>query len=143
MHLQSFLDHSLRPVTCQNYSLNVNSPRPFQGYGKGAWFARRSIHEGVGFARFKRSMQIEFEKSLAEQGPPGSGNVRGIGGEELAQVVASDREREVANPDTVLGAFLRGVLVVGGHGGLRIGSRCILIGGTLGRLLFGLSQSLL
>lgn len=58
---------------------------------KGAWFARRSIHEGLGFARFKRSMEIEFEKSLAEQGPPGSGNVRGIGGEERVEHIKTNK----------------------------------------------------
>lgn len=58
---------------------------------KGSWFARRSVHEGIGYNRFKRSLQIEFEKSLAEVGPPGTGNVRGIGGEERVEQVKGDR----------------------------------------------------
>lgn len=57
--------------------------------GKGAWFARRSVHEGMSFKRFKRAMEYEFEKSLAEPGPPGTGNVRGIGGEERVEQVKS------------------------------------------------------
>ena len=45
----------------------------------GAWFARRSVHEGLGFARWKRAMQMEFAESLKVQGAPGEGSVRGIG----------------------------------------------------------------
>lgn len=58
---------------------------------KGAWFARRSVHEGIGFSKFKNSLQMEFEKSLAEEGPPGTGNVRGIGGEERVEQAKTDR----------------------------------------------------
>lgn len=49
--------------------------------GKGAWFARRSVHEGLGFSRFKRGFEREFPTSLAVQGAPGEGNIRGIGAE--------------------------------------------------------------
>ena len=49
--------------------------------GKGAWFARRSVHEGMGFRKWKLGLQREFPESLAVQGGPGEGNVRGIGGE--------------------------------------------------------------
>ena len=49
--------------------------------GKGAWFARRSIHEGLGFSRFKHGFEREFPTSLAVQGKPGEGNIRGIGAE--------------------------------------------------------------
>lgn len=45
----------------------------------GAWFARRSVHEGLGFTKWKRAMQREFAKSLAVEGGPGEGSVRGIG----------------------------------------------------------------
>ncbi|KAJ9652950.1 hypothetical protein H2198_007818 [Neophaeococcomyces mojaviensis] len=55
--------------------------------GRGSWFARHSVHEGIGFSKFKKSLQMEFEKSLAEQGPPGTGNVRGIGGEERVEQI--------------------------------------------------------
>lgn len=47
----------------------------------GAWFARRSVHEGISFTKFKRAMQREFAESLAVQGGPGEGNIRGIGGD--------------------------------------------------------------
>ncbi len=49
--------------------------------GRGAWFARRSVHEGLGFSRFKKAFQTEFPTSLAVQGAPGEGNIRGIGAE--------------------------------------------------------------
>lgn len=45
----------------------------------GAWFARRSVHEGMGFSKYKAAMKREFEESLAVQGGPGSGAIRGIG----------------------------------------------------------------
>ncbi|KAE9978859.1 hypothetical protein BLS_000235 [Venturia inaequalis] len=45
----------------------------------GAWFARRSVHEGLGFTKWKRAMQKEFGQSLAINGGPGEGSVRGIG----------------------------------------------------------------
>lgn len=53
--------------------------------GKGAWFARRSVHEGLGFAKFKKGLEREFPESLAVQGAPGQGNIRGIGGERVVE----------------------------------------------------------
>ncbi|KAF2020571.1 hypothetical protein BU24DRAFT_361071 [Aaosphaeria arxii CBS 175.79] len=47
----------------------------------GAWFARTSVHEGLGFAKWKRAMIREFPESLEVQGGPGEGNIRGIGGD--------------------------------------------------------------
>ncbi|KAF9741848.1 hypothetical protein PMIN02_010508 [Paraphaeosphaeria minitans] len=48
----------------------------------GAWFARTSVHEGLGFAKWKKAMMHEFPASLEVQGGPGEGNVRGIGGDQ-------------------------------------------------------------
>lgn len=45
----------------------------------GAWFARRSVHEGLGFTKFKNAMKREFAESMAVEGGPGSGSIRGIG----------------------------------------------------------------
>jgi len=59
--------------------------------GRGAWFARHSVHEGIGFSQFKKSMEMEFEKSLSEPGPPGTGSVRGIGGEERLEQIKTDK----------------------------------------------------
>lgn len=58
--------------------------------GGGAWFARRSVHEGIGFARFRKGLRREFEESLERRmGVGRSGEeemvipagVRGIGAE--------------------------------------------------------------
>lgn len=51
----------------------------------GAWFARRSVHEGLGFERWKKAMQREFPESLAVQKGPGEGSVRGIGGDRVLE----------------------------------------------------------
>lgn len=47
--------------------------------GKGAWFARRSVHEGLSFEQWKSGLEREFAESMKVQGSPGSGNIRGIG----------------------------------------------------------------
>ena len=53
--------------------------------GKGAWFARRSVHEGMGFSRWKAGMKREFPESMKVQEGPGSGSIRGIGGEKRVE----------------------------------------------------------
>nr|GFD59894.1 hypothetical protein [Tanacetum cinerariifolium] len=40
--------------------------------------ARRSVHEGIGFDKFKRAMMRELPQALDVQGGPGAGAVRGI-----------------------------------------------------------------
>ncbi|KAF2637215.1 hypothetical protein P280DRAFT_112097 [Massarina eburnea CBS 473.64] len=47
----------------------------------GAWFARTSVHEGLGFGKWKRAMMREFPESLEVEGGPGVGSIRGIGGD--------------------------------------------------------------
>ena len=49
--------------------------------GRGAWFARRSVHEGIGFSKWRKALEREFPASMEVQGAPGEGNIRGIGGE--------------------------------------------------------------
>ncbi|CAO2653210.1 Nn.00g026210.m01.CDS01 [Neocucurbitaria sp. VM-36] len=56
----------------------------------GAWFARTSVHEGLGFAKWKRAMLKEFPESLEVQGGPGEGNVRGIGGDQRLEDITVD-----------------------------------------------------
>ncbi|KAF3036336.1 hypothetical protein E8E12_006830 [Didymella heteroderae] len=56
----------------------------------GAWFARSSVHEGLGFSKWKRMMQREFPESLAVQGGPGEGNIRGIGGDQRLEDMTVD-----------------------------------------------------
>ena len=53
--------------------------------GKGAWFARRSVHSGMSFKRWKLSLEREFPETLETQGGPGVGNIRGIGGEKKVE----------------------------------------------------------
>jgi hypothetical protein len=53
----------------------------------GAWFSRTSVHEGLGFTKWKESMQKEFPESLEVQGGPGEGNVRGIGGDQRLEQI--------------------------------------------------------
>lgn len=53
--------------------------------GKGAWFARRSVHEGLGFSKWKKALQAEFAETLKGGPGPGEGNIRGIGGEKRVE----------------------------------------------------------
>jgi len=59
--------------------------------GKGAWFARRSVHEGLGFTKWKLGLQSEFPETLEVKGGPGEGNIRGIGGERRVERMAVER----------------------------------------------------
>ncbi|KAI0115081.1 hypothetical protein F4814DRAFT_459931 [Daldinia grandis] len=47
--------------------------------GKGAWFARRSVHDGFAFEKWKLGLEKEFDESLKVEGGPGAGSIRGIG----------------------------------------------------------------
>lgn len=58
--------------------------------GRGAWFARRSVHEGLGFRKWKLGLQREFPETLEVQGGPGEGNIRGIGGERRVENIVID-----------------------------------------------------
>ncbi|GAP91049.1 putative reticulocyte-binding protein 2 like protein a [Rosellinia necatrix] len=49
--------------------------------GKGSWFARRSLHEGLDFEKWKTGMEREFAESLKVQGRPGDGKIRGLSAE--------------------------------------------------------------
>jgi hypothetical protein len=58
--------------------------------GKGAWFARRSVHEGLEFETWKKGLQKEFPETMKVQGGPGEGNIRGIGGERRVEYKVVD-----------------------------------------------------
>lgn len=58
--------------------------------GRGAWFARRSVHEGLGFRKWKLGLQREFPETMEVQGGPGEGNIRGIGGERRVEKIVID-----------------------------------------------------
>ena len=50
-----------------------------------AWFARRSVHEGMPYHKWKQALKSEFPESLEIQGAPGEGNIRGIGAEKRVE----------------------------------------------------------
>ncbi|CZT49228.1 related to nasopharyngeal carcinoma susceptibility protein LZ16 [Rhynchosporium secalis] len=58
--------------------------------GKGTWFARRSVHEGLGFTKWKKGLEREFPETLKVQGGPGEGNIRGIGGERRVEYLNAE-----------------------------------------------------
>ena len=58
--------------------------------GRGAWFARRSVHEGLGFQKWKLGLQREFPETVEIKTSPGDGNIRGIGGERRVERVGVD-----------------------------------------------------
>jgi hypothetical protein len=55
-----------------------------------AWFARRSVHEGIPFSYWRKALQREFPESLQVQGAPGEGNIRGIGAERKVEKKVAD-----------------------------------------------------
>jgi hypothetical protein len=57
---------------------------------RGTWFARRSVHAGVGFDRWRRGMEAEFAESLKVQGGPGEGRIRGIGADKRVEETTVD-----------------------------------------------------
>lgn len=46
--------------------------------GQGAWFARRSVHDGIPFEKWRLGLEREFSESMKVQEGPGSGCIRGI-----------------------------------------------------------------
>ena len=72
-------------LAAKDNPLNMSVYKTSGKDGKGAWFARRSVHEGLGFAKWKKGLEAEFPESLAVHGAPGEGNIRGIGGERVVE----------------------------------------------------------
>lgn len=58
--------------------------------GRGAWFARRSMHNGVPFDKFKLGLEKEFGETMKNSSGPGAGSVRGIGAERRAEHLSCD-----------------------------------------------------
>ncbi|CCC08388.1 unnamed protein product [Sordaria macrospora k-hell] len=65
--------------------LGINVYKLSSKDGKGAWFARRSVHKDMSFDKWRAGLEREFVESIKryqENGTePGTGNIRGIGGE--------------------------------------------------------------
>ncbi|KAF6824644.1 hypothetical protein CPLU01_10744 [Colletotrichum plurivorum] len=53
--------------------------------GKGSWFARRSVHDGLTFEKWKLGLEREFAESMRVQTGPGAGAIRGIGAEKRVE----------------------------------------------------------
>lgn len=68
-----------------NNPLNISVYKLGAKDGKGAWFARRSVHHGLTFEEWKRGMEMEFPETLKVQGSPGSGNIRGVGADKRVE----------------------------------------------------------
>ncbi|EGX94402.1 hypothetical protein CCM_02673 [Cordyceps militaris CM01] len=66
-------------VNPRDNPLNINVFKLSSKDGKGAWFARQSVHEGLSFDDWRVGLQREFAETLKVQGSPGTGNIRGIG----------------------------------------------------------------
>ncbi|KAL7798367.1 hypothetical protein V8C37DRAFT_367562 [Trichoderma ceciliae] len=71
--------------------LNISVYKLSAKDGKGAWFARRSLHHGLTFENWRTGFEKEFPETLKVQGSPGSGNIRGIGADRQVE------NREVEN----------------------------------------------
>ncbi|KAF2972853.1 hypothetical protein GQX73_g839 [Xylaria multiplex] len=77
--------HQARELRKQWKEVKVHNPLGLNIYklaakdGKGAWFARRSVHDGQSFKKWKTGMEREFAESLKVQGQPGGGKIRGLG----------------------------------------------------------------
>lgn len=70
--------HWGKPQKLKNNPLNVQIYKMAGNDRNGAWFARKSVHEGLGFDKMKRAMLREFPLSMSVKGGPGAGAVRGI-----------------------------------------------------------------
>jgi Protein of unknown function (DUF3074) len=68
-------------VSAKDNPLNVSIYKLSPHDKHGAWFARRSIHQGIPFEKWKKAMRKEFAESIGVKGGPGAGAVRGIGAE--------------------------------------------------------------
>ncbi|KAL6891388.1 hypothetical protein HDV57DRAFT_507736 [Trichoderma longibrachiatum] len=66
-------------MNAKDNPLNISVYKLAAKDGKGAWFARRSLHHGLSFDDWKTGLEKEFPETLKVQGSPGSGNIRGIG----------------------------------------------------------------
>lgn len=66
-------------MNAKDNPLNISVWKLAAKDGKGAWFARRSLHYGLTYDNWKTGLEKEFPETLKVQGSPGSGNIRGVG----------------------------------------------------------------
>ncbi|KAF4452256.1 putative Snf1p protein kinase interacting protein (SIP3 protein) [Fusarium austroafricanum] len=72
-------------VNAKENPLGINVYKLSAKDGRGAWFARRSVHEGISFDNWKKGLSLEFSETMKVQGAPGSGNIRGIGADKRVE----------------------------------------------------------
>ncbi|KAM0346831.1 hypothetical protein ACHAPU_005171 [Fusarium lateritium] len=72
-------------VTAKDNPLGINVYKLSSKDGRGAWFARRSVHQGLSFDDWKKGLSVEFSETMKVQGAPGSGNIRGIGADKRVE----------------------------------------------------------
>lgn len=72
-------------VNAKENPLGINVYKLASKDGRGAWFARRSVHEGLSFEDWKTGLSVEFAETMKIQGSPGSGNIRGIGADKRVE----------------------------------------------------------
>lgn len=72
-------------VNARENPLGINVHKLSAKDGRGAWFSRRSVHDGLSFDDWKRGLEIEFAETMKIQGSPGSGNIRGIGADKRVE----------------------------------------------------------
>jgi hypothetical protein len=72
-------------VNVKENPLGINVYKLGSKDGRGAWFARRSVHEGLSFDDWKKGLSVEFSETMKVQGAPGSGNIRGIGADKRVE----------------------------------------------------------
>lgn len=75
-------------VNAKDNPLGINVYKLSAKDGRGSWFARRSVHEGLSFDSWKKGLEIEFAETMKVQGAPGSGNIRGIGADKRVEDMA-------------------------------------------------------
>ncbi|EFQ24899.1 hypothetical protein CGRA01v4_06851 [Colletotrichum graminicola] len=84
-------------VNARDNPLAINVYKLASKDGKGSWFARRSVHDGLTFEKWKLGLEREFAESMKVQSGPGAGAIRGIGAEKCVvhQVVQGSGKMEV------------------------------------------------
>ncbi|VUC28306.1 unnamed protein product [Clonostachys rosea] len=66
--------------------------------GKGTWFARRSVHDGLSYDQWKEGLAEELIETLKIQGQPGGGSIRGIGADRLVEQIDAPGSGQAKGP---------------------------------------------
>lgn len=72
-------------VNARDNPLSINVYKLAAKDGRGAWFARRSVHDGLTFEKWKLGLEREFLESMKVQTGPGAGSIRGIGADKRVE----------------------------------------------------------